>query len=125
MLDEVKQQDIEEKIPFISEPTDLYLPKKKVMGCRKVDEENGYDLGCRRLVHCPNSNIWKTIPFTKVMGKLLEFRYNDNDKCWGCMIGKSILLGIPGLATRAAGPMFDQKIISSVTSLEGYNADAF
>ena len=126
-LDEEKQQHIEESIAFISEPTDLYLLKIEEMDWRKFHETNGYDMWHRRLMHCPNRNIRETIPFTKGMEKLLKYRYNENDKCPGCMIGKSTRQDVPGPAKRATRPFekvtFDL-IISTVTSVEGYNAAA-
>ena len=97
------------------------------MDWRKFHETNGYDMWHRRLMHCPNRNIRETIPFTKGMEKLLKYRYNENDKCPGCMIGKSTRQDVPGPAKRATRPLekvtFDL-IISTVTSVEGYNAAA-
>ena len=126
-LDEKKQQHIEESIPFISEPTDLYLLKIEEMDWRKFHATNGYDLWHRRLMHCPNRNIRESIQHTKGMEKLLKYRFNDHDKCPSCMIGKSTKQDTPGPIKRATKPFekvtFDL-IISSVTSIEGFNAAA-
>jgi len=126
-LDKDKQPHIEESIPFISELTDLYLLKIEEMDWRKFHETNGYDLWHRRLMHCPNRNIRETIPFTKGMEKLLKYRYDEHDKCPGCMLGKSSRQDIPGAAKRATRPLekvnFDL-IISTITSVEGYKAAA-
>ena len=77
-LDKEKQQHIEESIPFIDDPTDLYLN-----------------------MNCPNRNIRESIPFTKGMEKLLKYRYSGNEKCTGCMIGKRCHQDFPGPAKRA------------------------
>ena len=47
-LDKDKQQHIEESIPFISEPTDLFLLKVEEMDWRKFHETNGFGLWHRR-----------------------------------------------------------------------------
>ena len=126
-LDENNQPHIEESIPFISEPTDLFLLKIETMDWRRFHELNGYDLWHRRMMHCPNRNIRESIPFTKGMEKLLKYRYDHNEKCPGCMIGKSCRQDVPGPAKRADRPLgkvtFDL-IISTITSVEGYNAAA-
>ena len=79
------------------------------------------------MMHCPNRNIRESIPFTKGMEKLLKYRYSGNDKCPGCMIGKSCHQDFPGPAKRATRPLekvtFDL-IISTITSVEGFNAAA-
>jgi hypothetical protein len=122
-LDKDKQQHIEESIPFISEPTELYLLKVEDMDWRRFHHSNGYALWHRRLMHCPNRCIKATIPYTKGMEKLLEYQYTDHEKCPGCMIGKSTRQDIPGEIQRATKPLqrvnFDL-IVSSITSLEGY-----
>ena len=122
-LDKDKQQHIEESIPFISEPTELYLLKVEDMDWRRFHHSNGYALWHRRLMHCPNRCIKATIPYTKGMEKLLEYQYTDHEKCPGCMIGKSTRQDIPGEIQRATKPLqrvnFDL-IVSSIMSLEGY-----
>ena len=122
---EFKQPNIVEWIPLISESTDLVSPRKE-MGWRKMEEANGYERDYRRLMDCPNNNNWRTI---SIIIKLLENRFDDNDKWLGYIIGKSTRQRIPGAAIRAARPIekgtFDWIKISTVTLLEGYNADAF
>ena len=61
------------------------------------------------------------------MEKLLKYRYDPNEKCLGCMIGKSCRQDAPGPAKRADRPLGKVKfdlIISTITSVEGYNATA-
>ena len=94
-LDKDKQPHIEESIPFISEPTGLFLLKVEEMDWRKFHETNGYALWHRRLMHCPNRCIKESIPFTKGMEKLLKYQYTDHEKCPGCVIGKSTRQDIP------------------------------
>jgi hypothetical protein len=126
-LDANKQQHIEESISFIPEPTELYFLKKEDMDWRRFHETNGYDLWHQGVMHCPNRNIRETIPFTKGMEKLLSYRYDEHDKCPSCMIGKSTRQDVPGPAKRATRPLgkvnFDL-IVSTVNSVEGYNASA-
>ena len=98
---EFKQPNIVEWIPLISEPTDLVSPRKE-MGWRKMEEANGYERDYRRLMDCPNNNNWRTI---SIIIKLLENRFDDNDKWLGCIIGKSTRQRIPGAAIRAARPI--------------------
>jgi hypothetical protein len=83
-LDADKQQHIEELISFIPELTELYLLEKEEMDWRKFHETNGYDLWHRRLMHCPKRNIRESIPFAKGMEKLLNYRYDEHDKCASC-----------------------------------------
>ena len=100
-LDKDKQQHIEESIPFISEPTDLYLLKVEDMYWRRFHDSNGYALWHRRLMHCPNRCIKESIPYTKGMEKLVKYQYTDHEKCPGCMIGNSTSQDIPGEIPRA------------------------
>ena len=56
-LDKDKQQRLEDSIPFISEPTDLFLLKLEELDWRKFYEMNGFGLWHRRPMHCTNRNI--------------------------------------------------------------------
>jgi hypothetical protein len=75
-------------------------------------------------MHCPLQNIKDTIPFTKGMEKLKNCRIEPREKCPACAIGKSTYQDYPGSISRATRPLakvnFDV-IVSSITSIEGYN----
>ena len=126
-LDKDTQQRIEDSIPFIGEPgepTDLFLLKIEELDWRKFHEMNGFGLWHRRLMHCTNRNIRDTIPYVKGLEKLVNYKFDEHEKCPECMIGKSTLQDNPGDARRATRPLgkvnFDL-ISSSITSVEGYN----
>ena len=125
MLDRDREQHIEDSIPFISECSDLYLIKiEEEMDWRKYHETNGWPLWHRRLMHCPDQNIKATIPFVKGLEKLKDYRLDSHEKCPACVIGKSTKQDNPGSIPRASMPLgkvnFDV-IVSSITSIEGYN----
>ena len=79
----------------------------------------------------PKSKPSGNNPIHQRNGEALEISvqlyYNKNDKCPGRMIGKSTRQDVPGPAKRATRPFekvtFDL-IISTVTSVEGYNSAA-
>jgi hypothetical protein len=127
-LDKDKQHHIEESLVFFDEPTDLYLLRTEEMDWKSFHETNGYGLWHRRMMHCQNQNLWESIPFTKGMEKLLKYSYSDNKKCsLGCMIGKSCHQDFLAPAKRATRPL--KKVtfnltISTITSVEGFNAAA-
>ena len=122
-LDKEKQQYLEESIPFISEPTDFVLLKIEKMDRRKFHEQNGYGLWHRRLMHCTNQIIKQTIPFSKGLEKLADYKFDEHEMCPACMIGKSKMQNVPEPGKRATRPLgkvnFDL-IVSTIPSIEGY-----
>jgi hypothetical protein len=78
----------------------------------------------RRLMHCPLQNIRDTIPFSTGMEKLMGCQMDVNERCPVCAIGKSTLQDTPGPITRASRPLGKvnfEVIVSSITSIEGFD----
>jgi hypothetical protein len=119
------QQHIQDSIPFISEGSDLYLIKiDPEMDWRKYHETTDFPMWHRRLMHYPLQNIKDTIPFTKGMEKVKNCRIDPREKCPACAIGNSTYQDNPGLISRATRPLAKVNcdfIVSSITSIEGYN----
>jgi hypothetical protein len=74
-------------------------------------------------MHCTNQVIKQTIPYSKGLEKLADYKFDEHEMCPACMIGKSKLQNVPGLAKRATRPLakvnFDL-IVSTIPSIEGY-----
>ncbi len=94
------------------------------MDWRKYSEATGFPMSHRRLMQCPLQNIKDTIPFTGGMEKLKNCPIDPREKCPACAIGKSTYQDNPGSISWATRPLakvnFDF-IVSSITSIEGYN----
>ncbi len=116
-------KNLEGSIPFISEPTDLYLLKIEKMDWRKIHKQNVYGLWHRQLMHCTNQIIMQTIPYFKEVDKLADYRFDEYEMCRACMMGKSKMQNVQGLAKRAARPLakvdFDL-IVFTIPLIEGY-----
>ena len=76
-LDKDKQQRIEDSIPFICEPADLFLLKLEELDWRKFHEINGFRLWHRRLR--------ETIPYVEGLEKLVNYQFSDHEECSECM----------------------------------------
>ncbi len=74
-------------------------------------------------MHCKNQVIKQTIPYSKGLDKLADYKFDEHEMCPACMIGKSKLQNVPGLAKRATRPLtkvnFDL-IVSTISLIEGY-----
>ncbi len=74
-------------------------------------------------MHCTNQIIKQTIPYSKGLEKLVDCKFDEHEIYPACMIGKSKMKNIPGLAKRATRPLgkvnFDL-IVSTIPSIEGY-----
>ena len=93
------------------------------MDWRKFHEQNGYGLWHRRLMHCTNQIIKQTIPFSKGLEKLADYKFDEHEMCPACMIGKSKMQNVPGPGKRATRPLGKVKfdlIVSTIPLIEGY-----
>jgi hypothetical protein len=89
----------------------------------KYAKMSGYELWHRRLGHCPNECIRKSIAHSIGMDDLKSARFDNHEKCPACMMGKSRQNNLPNEKLRAKKPMnrINMDLVSSsVLSLEGH-----
>ena len=94
------------------------------MDWTKFDHHSGYGLWHRRLAHAPKQNIKDTIEHSIGLEGLSGKRFDKEEKCPSCMIGKSTHEDYPDLLEPANQPLARVNMdlySSSVTSIEGYN----
>ena len=126
-LDEDDEQHYQESFGFISEPgrpTDLFYLQTEQMDWTKFDHQLGYNLWHCRLAHAPKQNIKDTIEHSIGLEGLVGKRFDQDEKCPSCMLGKSTLENYPELREPANHPLSRVHMdlfSSSVTSIEGYN----
>jgi hypothetical protein len=119
-----KEQNHQDSIEFIGEPTDLfYLQTKEIDGTR-FNAATGYEVWHQRLGHVQFRNIEQTIQHSIGLKSLVGKKYQKDHKCPSCMIGKSTLEYYPGSKEPDSRPMalvHMDVYSSSVTSIEGYS----
>ncbi len=126
-LDENNEQHYQESFEFISEqglPTDLFCLQTEQMEWTKVDRLSGFNLWYPRSAHAPRQNIKDTVEHSIGLEDLIGKRFDQNEKCPSCMVGKSTVENYPELLEPASQPHERVNMdlyTSSVTSLEGYN----
>ena len=111
--------------PFLSEYSEgLFYLRTTSMSSTKYQKMSGYCLWHRRLGHCPNATIQKTIKHSIGLDDLLNARFDDHEKCPACMIGKSKLENMPDRKEHASKPLgrvYIDIFSSSVRSIEGHD----
>jgi hypothetical protein len=55
-------------------------------------------------MHCTNQIIKQIIPYSKGLDKLADYKFDEHEMYPECMIGKSKLQNVLGLAKRATRP---------------------
>jgi hypothetical protein len=109
---------------FVSEYSEsLFYLRVAPICATKYAKMSGYEPWHRRLGHCPNECIRKSIPHSIGMDDLKSARFNNHEKCPACMMGKSRLNNLPKEKVRAKKPLNRVNmdlVSSSVFSLEGH-----
>ena len=110
--------------PFVSEHSEgLFYLRTKAISATKYAKMSGYELWHRRLGHCPNECIRKSIAHSIGMDELKSARFDNHEKCPACMMGKSRQNNLPKAKERAKKPMnrINMDLVSSsVVSIKGY-----
>jgi hypothetical protein len=76
--------------PFVSEHSEsLFHLRIAKISEQKYAKLSGYDLWHRRLGHCPNESIRKSIAHSIGMDELKKARFDSHEKCPACAMGKS------------------------------------
>ena len=84
---------------------------------------SGYSLWHRRLGHATMQSIKDSIPHSIGLKELEKAKFDTNQKCTACMLGKAHLEIRPRSRDHATRPLegvFMDIIVSSVRSIEGY-----
>ncbi len=82
--------------PFVSENSDwLFFLQTSAISAQKYEKMSGYSLWHRRLSHCPNDTIRKTIDHVIGMDELKKEKFDSNEQCSACMMGKAQLKAYP------------------------------
>ena len=109
---------------FLSEYSEsLFYLRVAAISATKYAKMSGYELWHRRLGHCPNECIRKSIAHSIGMDELKSARFDNHEKCPACMMGKSRLNNLPKAKERARKPMnrINMDLVSSsVVSIEGH-----
>ena len=109
---------------FVSEYSEsLFYLRVAAISATKYAKMSGYELWHRRLGHCPNECIRKSIAHSIGMDELKSARFDNHEKCPACMMGKSRLNNLPKAKERARKPMnrINMDLVSSsVVSIEGH-----
>ena len=88
------------------------------------EKVSGYDLWHRRLGHTPHQNIKDSIIHSIGLEDLSGKRFQPDEKCPSCMLGKSTLENYPDSLEPALRPLMRVNMdmySSSITSIEGHN----
>ena len=110
------------KFEFIGTKGLFYL-RTMPISVTKYANMSGYCLWHRRLIHVPNRTLQLTIPHSKGLQELESKKFNADDKCPACMVGKAHLEPYPDRKERATNPLgrvYVDIFSSSVISIEGY-----
>ena len=109
---------------FVSEYSEsLFYLRVAPICATKYAKMSGYELWHRRLGHCPNECIRKSIAHSIGMDDLKSARFDNHEKCPACMMGKSRQNNLPNEKLRAKKPLnrINMDLVSSsVHSLEGH-----
>ena len=110
--------------PFVSEHSEsLFHLRIAKISEQKYAKLSGYELWHRRLGHCPNESIRKSIAHSIGMDELKKARFDSHEKCPACAMGKAQRNNLPPRKERARKPMnriYMDLVTSSVVSMEGY-----
>jgi hypothetical protein len=71
------------------ESVGLFYFRTEPSDASKYAKLSGYDLWHRRLRHCRNENICRTIPYSIGLNELHSHRFDPREKCPACMMVKS------------------------------------
>jgi hypothetical protein len=93
-------------LPFVSEHSEcLFHLRIAKISERKYVKMSGYDLWHRRLGHCPNEWIRKSIAHSIGMEELKKARFDSHEKCPACAMGKLQRNNLPRRKEQARKPM--------------------
>ena len=77
--------------PCMDSLNNLYDIKTEPICFREFGKLSGYELWHRRLSHCTNRNIRKTVTHSTGLEDLRSRTFDEHAKCPSCMVGKSTL----------------------------------
>ena len=121
-LDENNEQHYQESFEQ-DRPTDRFYLQIEQMDWKKIDKQSGYHLWHRQSAHAPKQNINDTIAHSIGLEGLAGKKFDQNERCPSCMLGKSTLENYPELLEPASRPLERVNMnlyTSTVTSIEGY-----